>query len=72
MWFVLGAILIIIAIIAICMRQFSSQKRLDQLLRSGRQKLGEIIQAYTETKKELAELGEEGIEALIKRHMGLE
>lgn len=59
MWFVLGGILIVIAIIAFCMRTFSTQKRLDQLTRSGRQKLGEILEGYRKAKEELGELGEE-------------
>ena len=71
MWFVLGGILIIVAIIAFCMRTFSTQKRLDQLTRSSRQKLGEILAAYRETKKDLGELGEENSAAEELTVMGM-
>lgn len=58
-WIVFGVILLVIGIVAICMRQLSSQKRLDQLTRSGRQKIGEIVAAYQATKQDLGEMGEE-------------
>ena len=56
---VFGVILLIIGIIAFCIATFSTQKRLDQLIGSGRQKIGEIVEAYKQTKAELGEMAEE-------------
>ena len=56
---IFGVILLIIGIIAFCMATFSTQKRLDQLVGSGRQKIGEIVEAYKQTKADLGEMAEE-------------
>lgn len=59
MFIVLGVVLLIIAIVAICMRQFSAKPHLDKLLASGRKKIGETLETYRETKQALGELGDE-------------
>ena len=48
-----GIILFIIAIGVICFRQFSTQKELDKLISSEREKIGEVLSVYQQTKEEL-------------------
>ncbi|MCL2326610.1 MAG: E3 ubiquitin ligase family protein [Proteobacteria bacterium] len=55
---IIGGILIIVAIICFVMR-VSATKRLEQLAASGKQKIGEILSLYKETKASLGTLGEE-------------
>ena len=66
----IGIILIIVAIIVICVRQFSTTKRYEQLISSGKQKIGELVQQITEMKKELGELGEDNTTAMKLTAMG--
>ena len=54
-----GVLLLIIAVVVFLFQTFSTKKHLDQLTSSGRQKLGEVLTAYRETKKELGDMGEE-------------
>ena len=56
---VFGIIFLVIAVIVFLVQTLSTKKHLEQLTSSGRQKLGEILGAYRETKKELGEMGEE-------------
>lgn len=56
---VFGVVFFITAIILFSIKTFSTQKRLDQLMSSSKQKLGEILSIFAETKKDLGELGAE-------------
>lgn len=56
---VFGVIFLVTAVILVSVKTFSTQKRLDQLVSSSKQKLGDILSIYEETKKELGDLGEE-------------
>lgn len=56
---VFAVIFFIIAIVLFSIKTFSKQKRLEQLLSSSKQKLGEILAIFEETKKELGDLGTE-------------
>lgn len=54
-----GVVLLIIAVVAICMRQFSAVPHLNKLIASGRRKIGETLETYRETKQALGDLGDE-------------
>ena len=59
MGIVLAVIFFLVAGGIFLYQTFCTKKHLDQLVSSGRQKLGEVLSAYRETKKELGEMGEE-------------
>ena len=52
---IIGVILLIIGIVVICVRQFSTQKHYEQLAGSEIEKVGEVLAIYKETRESLGE-----------------
>ena len=50
---IIGGLLLVIAIVVVCVRQFSTQKELDKMLASDREKIGEVLSVQKQVKEEL-------------------